>query len=81
MKFVCRDWNSCCLSVCWRYGEDGVEINDELLDGDVDDELDEVDKLCGETFESKACFAFNSDLNLLDLRKKLPFPNISPAFG
>lgn len=55
-------------------------MNDDELDGEVDDELDDVDKLCGEMFEFKLCFDAWV-LKRFDLRKKLPFPNMSPAFG
>ena len=67
-------------SVCWRYGEGGVEIKEELLEGDVEDEFDEIDRLGVEhAFESRLCL--DPVLKRFDLRKKLPLPNMSPAFG
>jgi len=64
---------------CGGKGEGGVETKEELLEGEVDEELEERERL---GFESRLCLPPAAVvLKRLDLLRKLPLPNMSPAFG
>ena len=70
---------------CGGKGEGGVETKEELLEGEVDEELEERERLGVEqAFESRLCLELPPPpavLKRLDLLRKLPLPNMSPAFG